>query len=108
MIATPTGSTAYSFSAGGPLVAPGIKGLVLTPVASHALFDRSLVIPHTSTLEISVARDRAVRVNVDKCDLGEIAEGETVTVTVGDSPAKFVSLGKTNYTDLVRDKFGLD
>lgn len=108
VIATPTGSTAYSFSAGGPLVAPGVGGLVLTPVASHSPFDRSLVIPPTSKLEISVARDRAVRVNVDKCDLGEIGEGESVVVKVGDTPAKFVSLGRFSYTDLVRDKFGLD
>ena len=108
VVATPTGSTAYSFSAGGPLVAPGVDVLVMTPVASHSLFDRSLVLPGASKIDITVSRDRLVKVNVDKCDLGELGEGETVRIERGDRPAHFVSFGATSFPTVVRDKFGLN
>lgn len=107
IIATPTGSTAYSFSAGGPLVAPDVGGLVLTPVASHSLFDRALVIPDTSEIDITVSRDRGVRVNVDKSDLGILEEGGTVRIRRGEVPARFVALAPVSFAGLVRDKFGL-
>lgn len=107
IIATPTGSTAYSFSAGGPLVAPGVDALVMTPVASHSLFDRALVLPDSSAIDITVSRDRGVRVNVDKTDLGQLGEEETVHIRKGDAPARFVTLDSRTFSSLVRDKFGL-
>lgn len=108
IVATPTGSTAYSFSAGGPVVDPKVDALVLTPVASHSLFDRPLVLPADANIEVTVFRDRLVRVNVDKTDLGEIGEGETVEIVRGDRPARFVTFGKTTFPGLVRQKFGLE
>lgn len=107
VVATPTGSTAYSFSAGGPLVDSRLEALVMTPVASHSLFDRPLVLPPSSVIEVTVSRDRQVRVNVDKSDLGELAEGGTVTITRGETPARFVSLGERAFPGLIKDKFGL-
>ncbi len=108
IIATPTGSTAYSFSAGGPVVDPHVDALVLTPVASHSLFDRPMVIPADSQIDITVRRDRLVRVNVDKTDLGQIGEGESVRVVKGDRPARFVTFRSTTFPGLVRQKFGLE
>ncbi len=108
IVATPTGSTAYSFSAGGPVVDPKVDALVLTPVASHSLFDRPLVLPADANIEVTVFRDRLVRVNVDKTDLGEIGEGETVEIVRGDRPARFVTFGRTTFPGLVRQKFGLE
>lgn len=108
IVATPTGSTAYSFSAGGPVIDPRVDALVLTPVASHSLFDRPIVLPSSSTVEVTVRRDRLVRVNVDKTDLGQIGEGQTVTIAKGDRPARFVTFGSTTFPGLVRQKFGLD
>ena len=108
IVATPTGSTAYSFSAGGPVVDPRVEALVLTPVASHSLFDRPLVLPASSTIEIGVTRDRAVRVNVDKTDLGQVGEGGKVEIRAGDRPARFVTFGSTTFPSLLRDKFDLD
>lgn len=108
IVATPTGSTAYSFSAGGPIVDPKVDALVLTPVASHSLFDRPLVLPGDAHIEVMVFRDRLVRVNVDKTDLGEIGEGETVEIVRGDRPAQFVTFGQTTFPGLVRQKFGLE
>lgn len=107
IIATPTGSTAYSFSAGGPLVDPAVDALVVTPVASHSLFDRALVIPGDSKMTITVSRDRHVKVNVDKADLGQLGNGETVMIQKGEVPAKFIRLEPSSFAGLVREKFGL-
>jgi NAD+ kinase len=108
IVATPTGSTAYSFSAGGPLIDPRVEALVLTPVASHSLFDRAMVLPAGSVVGITVSRDRDVKANVDKTSLGELAEGEKVVVRRGDKPALFVTFDKRSFAGLVRGKFGLD
>ena len=108
ILATPTGSTAYSFSAGGPLLDHAVEALILTPVAAHSLFDRSIVLPATSTIEVRVVRDRPVHVTVDKNDLGRIVEGELVTIRKGSSPARLVSLRPRSFASLVRSKFDLD
>lgn len=108
IVATPTGSTAYSFSAGGPVVDPGVDALVMTPVASHSLFDRPLVLPADAHIEVTVRRDRLVRVNVDKTDLGQMSEGETVEIVRGERPSRFVTFGSTTFPGLVRQKFGLE
>ena len=107
IVATPTGSTAYAFSAGGPLVDPSLKALIMTPVASHSLFDRALVLPPTSEISVRVVLDRAVHVTVDKNDLGHLVEGEVVTIRRGEELAKFVTFEKRPYLDLVRSKFDL-
>lgn len=108
IIATPTGSTAYSFSAGGPIVDPSVSAFVLTPVAAHSLFDRPMVLPATSEVTVTVRRDRPVRVNVDKAVLGHLGDGEQVTIRRGSRAARFVSFGAGSFTGLIRDKFGLD
>jgi NAD+ kinase len=108
IVATPTGSTAYSFSAGGPLVDPRIDALVVTPVAAHSLFDRALVLPGNVVFEITVLTDRAVRTNVDKESLGELVEGDVLTVRKGDRPVRFIALRPDGFAGVVRDKFGLD
>ena len=108
IVATPTGSTAYSFSAGGPIVDPGLHAMVLTPVASHSLFDRSMVLPGEACIDITVQADRQVRVNVDKTGLGHLRAGQTVRVVRGERPARFVTFGTMVFPRLVRLKFGLD
>ena len=107
IVATPTGSTAYSFSAGGPVVDPRVESLVLTPVASHSLFDRSVVVPASSRIEVTVQRDRPVRVNVDKTVLGELTLGDVVVIERGERPARFVTFGGSPFPALISDKFGL-
>ena len=108
IVSTPTGSTAYSFSAGGPLMDPALDALVLTPVAAHSLFDRPLVLPPKSRIEVIVASDRLVNVTVDKCDLGQMGEGERVTITRGSSPARFVTFGDRGFSGTLKEKFELD
>lgn len=108
IVATPTGSTAYAFSAGGPLVDHRVGALVMTPVSSHSLFDRPLVLSDTATIEIRVSSDRLVEVHVDKSALGQLDENETVIITKGDRPARFVTLGYRGFPSLVKDKFRLE
>jgi NAD+ kinase len=107
IIATPTGSTAYSFSAGGPIIDPGVDAFVLTPVAAHSLFDRPIVIPAGAEIVITVRRDRPVRVNVDKSVLGHITQGDQVLIGRGERPARFVTFSTRTFPALVRKKFGL-
>jgi NAD+ kinase len=107
IVASPTGSTAYSFSAGGPLVSPAVNAMVLTPVAAHSLFSRSIVLPAEQEVLITVNRDRAVKVSVDKQNLGELGDGDRVSVTRGARPARFVTFGASSFAGLVKHKFGL-
>jgi NAD+ kinase len=106
--ATPTGSTAYSLSAGGPLVDPEIDAIVTTPVAPHSLFSRSIVFPPTRTLTFEVLEDRSVGVNVDGIVVGSLDPGAVVTVTRSDERITFVSLSGRSYPTTVKRKFSLE
>jgi NAD+ kinase len=107
IVATPTGSTAYSFSAGGPLVSPAVDAFVLTPVAAHSLFSRSILLPPEEALSITVNRDRTVKVSVDKQSLGQLSEGDRVEIARGERPAKFVTFEAPSFPGLVKHKFDL-
>ncbi|MGH8950674.1 MAG: NAD(+)/NADH kinase [Acidimicrobiia bacterium] len=107
IIATPTGSTAYSFSARGPLIDPVLSAMILTPVAAHSLFDRTLVLPPTTRLSIEVGRDRPVKVTVDKIDMGHLGTGQTVEIKQGQRPVKFARFRPRPFSRLITDKFGL-
>lgn len=108
IIATPTGSTAYAWSAGGPIVSPDHAALLLTPVAPHMLFDRSLVLPPTSVIRLEVASDRSATLSVDGRNLGLLEEGDAVVCTVATSPAKLVTFEPRNFLRILKAKFGLD
>ena len=108
IIATPTGSTAYAWSAGGPIVSPDHAALLLTPVAPHMLFDRSLVLPPTSCIRLEVASGRAATLSVDGRNLGLLEEGDAVSCTVAPHPAKLVTFEPRNFLRILKAKFGLD
>ena len=107
IVATPTGSTAYSFSARGPIVSPRIRCLLLTPVSPHMLFDRSLVLDATETIRFVVTDARSVTVTADGLELGELAAGDTVTCSAGPRPARIVTLGPRDFHQILKAKFGL-
>jgi NAD+ kinase len=107
IVATPTGSTAYSFSARGPIVSPRIRCMLLTPVSPHMLFDRSLVLDADETLRFVVSDDRSVMLTADGAELGELAAGDTVTCTGGAHPARIVTLGPRDFHQILKAKFGL-
>jgi NAD+ kinase len=107
IVATPTGSTAYSFSAGGPLVDPDLSALILTPVAAHSLFDRTLVLPPETRLQVRVGRDRPVKVTVDKTNMGHLGTGEIVEIERGNRSVQFVKFRRRPFTGLLTEKFEL-
>jgi NAD+ kinase len=107
IVATPTGSTAYSFSAGGPIVSPQHRCVLLTPVSPHMLFDRALVLGPDEELRFRVTGDRAVVFTVDGSDHGSLAPGDEVTCTAGPKPARIVTFGLRDFHQLLKAKFGL-
>lgn len=108
IVATPLGSTAYSLSVGGPVLAPELEALVLSPVAPHSLLSRSIVLAPGTDLEFRVASDRDVRVNLDGREACVLGEDEVLTVRRGVRPVRFISLGTHPFPQGVRKQFGLD
>lgn len=107
IVATPTGSTAYSLSARGPIVAPSHRALVMTPVSPHTLFDRSLVLEPSSVVGVTVLGDREATISIDGHDHGSLPVGSTVTFTGAGEPARFVTFGRHNFHQILKAKFGL-
>jgi NAD+ kinase len=106
--ATPTGSTAYAFSAGGPVVWPEVEALLLVPISAHALFSRPLVTAPTSTVCITV--DPYTSFAVMCCDgrrTWDLPPGAEVTVKRGDLPVRLVRLAPRPFTDTLVAKFAL-
>ena len=108
IIATPTGSTAYSFSARGPIVSPRHRCLLLTPVSPHMLFDRSLVLDAEEELHLTVTDARSVVLTVDGRVRGDLDEGDTVTCTAGPKAARIVTFGPRDFHQILKAKFGLE
>jgi NAD+ kinase len=108
ILATPTGSTAYAFSAGGPLLSPLVNAIVLTPVAPHSLFDRTTVVdPDESLSVIPVGGDNGCVVSLDGRQTIDVPMGGTVRVSRGDQPVRMVRLKPFDFYARVREKFGL-
>jgi NAD+ kinase len=107
IVATPTGSTAYNFSARGPIVSPGHQCLVMTPVSPHMLFDHSLVFGPDEELSFAVAGHPAVGLILDGREVGTLAEGDTVTCTQGAQPARLITFAPRDFHQILKAKFGL-
>jgi NAD+ kinase len=107
IVATPTGSTAYSFSARGPIVAPMHRCLVLTPVSPHMLFDRTLVLDPHSTLHLEVVGHRPATVSADGRNLGTLRPGDALTCTASPRTARLVTFGEHDFLAILKTKFGL-
>ena len=107
IIATPTGSTAYSLSARGPVISPQHRAMLLTPVSPHQLFDRSLVLSPDETVEIEVAGHRGVVLTVDGSSVASLAAGDVVRCRPATEDAQFVCFGRRRFHQVLRAKFGL-
>ncbi len=108
IVATPVGSTAYSLSAGGPIVDPSLAALILTPVAPHSLLTRSIVVSPDAVIEMSVEPDRPAAVNVDGRRVATAEPGESVSIRQGDDVVRFLTLEGHPFPAAVRHQFGLD
>lgn len=109
VMSTPTGSTAYSFSAGGPVVWPSVDALLLVPLSPHALFARPLVVGPDSALAVEVL-DRTQGTGVLWCDgrrTHELARGSRVVVRRSAIPVRLARLSLGPFTDRLVNKFNL-
>ena len=109
VISTPTGSTAYAFSAGGPVVWPSVDALLLVPLSAHALFARPLVISPNSLLAVEVLH-RSAGAGVLWCDgrrSTELPAGARVEVRKSDKPVRLARLRQGPFTDRLVRKFSL-
>jgi NAD+ kinase len=108
IVATPTGSTAYSFSARGPIVSPSLRCILVTPVAAHMVFDRSFVLHPAEHVTLEVEGEVPGVLSADGRETLELPVGSRVTVAAADRPLRLVRRADAESFYLrVRDKFDL-
>jgi NAD+ kinase len=104
--ATPTGSTAYAFSAGGPIVWPEVEALVLLPLAAHALFSRPMVISPESIIAVDIESEEAT-LSADGLRKFQLVENDRVILTSDNSPINLAQIDPALFTDRLVAKFKL-
>lgn len=104
IIATPTGSTAYSLSAGGPLLHPSIPGWVMVPIAPHTLSNRPIVLSNTARIAIEIVAGRDASANFDMQSLASLMHGDRIEVTRSEHQVRFLHPKGWTYFDTLRQK----
>lgn len=104
IVASPTGSTAYALSAGGPIMHPGLGGWVLVPIASHTLSNRPIVVSDTGTITIEIVAGRDASMNFDMQSLASLLHGDRVTVCRSPHKVRFLHPKGWNYYATLRRK----
>lgn len=108
VVATPTGSTAYSFSARGPIVSPNVRCLVLTPIAAHMVFDRSFVLGADQEVVLEVVGDEPGLLSADGRESVELPVGSRARIGAAERPARLIRRAEAPpFLARVRDKFEL-
>jgi len=107
ILSTPTGSTAYSLSARGPVLSPRMRAVLLTPVSPHMLFDRSLVLDPSEAVEVELIGHRAATLSIDGQPAATLVEGDRVAVAPSEQVARFVRFGGRRFHQILKAKFGL-
>ena len=107
IVATPTGSTAYSFSVHGPIASPALQCLLLTPISAHMLFDRTLVLAAHETLELVVAGSCASVCTIDGRNVAVLQPGDRVTCRAAREPLRVVELRPRDFHQILKAKFTL-
>ncbi len=104
IVASPTGSSAYAMSAGGPILHPALGGWVIVPIASHTLSNRPIVIPDTGTVTIEIVAGRDASMNFDMQSLASLLHGDRVTVRRSAYTVRFLHPQGWNYYATLRRK----
>jgi NAD+ kinase len=107
IIASPTGSTAYNLSAGGPIVHPAVDALVLTPIAPHTLSNRPVVIPASAPVLVAPTAndpDQEVILTLDGQIGLALEPGDTVEVSRNETPVRLIKSPSQSYFDILRKK----
>jgi len=105
VVATPTGSTAYSFSAGGPIVSPAVEALLVTPVAPHSAYNRGLVVSPGDEVALDVLPDSGqLAVEADGIVAANVGPGDRIELMPRPGAARVVRLGRTTFYERARRK----
>jgi NAD+ kinase len=104
IISTPTGSTAYSLSAGGPIVSPDVQAILLTPLAAHSLSARPMIVSDKETIEILLARGKECQMTFDGQENLVLRTGEVVQIKAAPLKALLIRLGSRSFPRVVREK----
>src|SRR5450830_472988 len=104
IVATPTGSTAYALSAGGPILHPSLHGIVLVPIAPHALSNRPIVIPDSCEISIRVVNGRDISANFDMQSLTSLTHGDLIVIKRSAHKITFLHPEGWSYYDTLRQK----
>lgn len=104
IVATPTGSTAYSLSAGGPILFPTMDAVVLTPICSHTLTNRPIVLPGTLRIDVQLETNQDVMLTVDGQVGFGLSEGDTVQVEQAKARVRLVRLPDKHFFSVLRTK----
>jgi NAD+ kinase len=108
VVATPTGSTAYSFSAGGPIVSPAVEALLVTPAAPHSAYNRGLVVSVDDQLTLDILPDSGpLAVEADGNVAANVKPGDRIELLPRPAAARVVRLGRTTFYERVRRKLRL-
>ena len=104
IVASPTGSTAYALSAGGPILHPAIAGWVLVPIASHTLSNRPIVLPDSHEVSIEIVAGRDASMNFDMQSLASLAHGDRILVRKSPHRVRFLHPRGWSYYATLRRK----
>ncbi|RXK00804.1 NAD(+) kinase [Arcobacter sp. CECT 8989] len=104
IISTPTGSTAYNLSVGGPVVYPLTEAFIITPVAPHSLTQRPLVMPADIEIEFKIKDEQGAVLLIDGQDTYEVENNTVVKVTIAHQKAKLIHRTKRNFFEVLNDK----
>ena len=104
IISTPTGSTAYSLSAGGPIVFPSVEAIVLTPICSHTLTNRPIVLPASHRIEVTVQSDQEIMLTIDGQVGVGLRERDVVEVVRAGARIRLVRFPQKDFFSVLRTK----
>ncbi|MBD3392868.1 MAG: hypothetical protein GF418_12250 [Chitinivibrionales bacterium] len=105
VVATPSGSTAYSLSAGGPIVDPAVSAFLLTPICPHSLTERPLILPSDKPVRLVVnQKNPSVMISADGIDSARLRQGDEVVVSHAGAKTNLIQLGERSYFELLRKK----
>jgi NAD+ kinase len=105
IVSTPTGSTAYSLSSGGPIMHPSVQALIITPICPHTLTHRPLLIPGNASVEVTlISRDEGAMTTFDGQVVVSMTQGDTVTIRASDHRTQLIRFPDRTYYEVLRKK----
>jgi NAD+ kinase len=105
IISSPTGSTAYSLSAGGPIIDPAVQSLILTPICPHTLTHRPLIVPGNTEIEVTLtSKDDGAMATLDGQVGVAIAQGDAVVIQTSEQRTRLIRFPESNFYDVLREK----